>query len=455
DFLLRFGTSGGTRKSLIVGDQGKDRHLTHSALRAYLDSVPLGSGAIHVPDCVDPRLAMAYSFEHLREAVDSATNGHPFGEFVRERLGNLERPAIVGVSIMGPPQVFFALLVAAIAKELWPDVPVVAGGSHITILQRDISSDARYGECFDAFMPHHCERAFADVCIAAVRRQFSTGMPGVLMPGTDRFVAPTSGSFNYTPHFDDADLIPFGGKASTVPLQFTRSCPRDCPYCSYRAAEPPMRGDPQHVCDVDRALDAIKHFYQRGYRTFSFKDSLFLLPAMVALSKGLLARDLRVKWSATTFMLPDIASHADLLCDAGLQTLEFGIESIHPHVQRLIGKSLPATLVQEVATELTDTGIGTVLNLIYGFPTETYADAERQLDWIRQLEERIGGLLTASHNMLEINRGAPYAALRGAQVGIKSTGIAPWAFSYAWNAPSWRTSFKPILSRHLAEELHG
>lgn len=454
-FLRRFGKAGEARNSRFIGDQDKDRHLTHTALKAYLQLVPLGAGAIHVPNCVDPRLAVAYPLQGLYEAVDGASSRHPFGDFVLERLRQLERPGIVGVSVMGPPQVFFALLVARKAKELWPGVPFVAGGSHITILQRDISTDKRYGKFIDAFMPHHCEGAFADVCHAAVGGQFNANIPGVLVPGASKLVAPTPGAFNYVPYFDDEDLTPYGGKASTVPLQFTRSCPRDCPYCSYRAAEPPLRGDPQHVCDVERALDAIERFYRRGYRTFSFKDSLFLLPAMVALAKGLIARGLRVKWSATTFMVPEIVTHRDLLRDAGLQTLEFGIESIHPHIQRLIGKNLPADKVAEVASELTDAGIGTVLNLIYGFPTETLADAERQLEWLRQLESRRGGLVTASHNMLEINRGAPYAGQRGIEIGIERTGIAPWAFSYAWNAPSWRTAFKVVLDRHLTENFHG
>lgn len=455
-FLRRFGASGHTRESRLVGDQDKDRRLTHTAREAFLELLPLSGHPIHVPDCVDPKLAMAYSFQQLRTAVEQAMQpGQALGDFVRGELGQFEVPAIVGISLMGPPQVFFSLLVAAISKELWPQVPVVAGGSHVTILQPQIASNSEYGRYVDAFLPHHCEGAFALACKQAASGDLRLAGPGILVAGDGGQVVPTAGPFNYLPHFDDDDLIHYGSLSATIPLQFTRSCPKSCPYCSYRAAEPQLPGDPQHACEVDRALDAIQHFYARGYRKFSFKDSLFLVRPMAALARGILARRLNIEWAATTLMKPEIASHAGLLHQSGLRTLEFGVESIHPQIQRIIGKSLPLSSVEQTVATLTAAGIGAVLNLIYGFPSETREQAESQLQWFRDREQEHDGLLSASHNLLEINRGAPFSGRRGAEVGIECQGIAPWAFSHAWNAPPWRAAFKETLQEHLMEKADG
>lgn len=455
-FLHRFGTCGPASTGRLVGDQDKDRALTHSAREAYLALFPKDTATACVPDCVDPRLGMCFSFEALHAAVEkAAAASHPFGQFLRSELGRCDQPALLGISIMGAPQVLFALMVSIVARELWPDTRIVAGGSHVTILQREIAGAAEYGRYVDAFLPHHCEAAFAALLKGFGKNELDFRRPGVVVAGEGGAVSATGGQFNYLPEFEDRDLAAYGGKAATIPLQFTRSCPKNCPYCSYRAAEPPLPGDPQQHCDVSRALDAIEHFSRRGYTRFSFKDSLFLQPALVAVAKGLLARGIEAKWSATTLLTPGLLKEAELLCRSGLQTLEFGVETIHAHVQRTIGKSIPPLTTALVSERFTQLGAGVVLNMIYGFPGESLDDAMGQVRWFQDLQERCGTLLVGSHNLLEVNRGAPFAGRAGSQAGIKLSGIAPWAFSFVWNAPAWRENFQSVLHATLGEVCHA
>jgi hypothetical protein len=54
--------------------------------------------------------------------------------------------------------------------------------------------------------------------------------------------------------------------------------------------------------------------------------------------------------------------------------------------------------------------------------------------------------------MLEINRASPLAR-DGSKFGVELAGIAPWAFSFAWNAPLWRSEFALELERAIMPKL--
>lgn len=74
------------------------------------------------------------------------------GLWIEKRLGEQERPDLVGVSVLFGGQVYWALAASLVAKRLWPDVPVVWGGAHVTAISESISTDARFGRHVDGFV---------------------------------------------------------------------------------------------------------------------------------------------------------------------------------------------------------------------------------------------------------------------------------------------------------------
>ncbi|WBB81005.1 hypothetical protein O7606_06385 [Micromonospora sp. WMMD882] len=85
-----------------------------------------------------------------------------------------------------------------------------------------------------------------------------------------------------------------------------------------------------------------------------------------------------------------------------------------------------------------------VVNLIFGFPGESEQDAQTQLAWLLRLRDTAPpGRVDCSLNLLEMVRGAPMVA--HPPPGVELSGVAPWAFSYAWNAPAWRRGFAARL----------
>lgn len=69
----------------------------------------------------------------------------PEGAWVESVLRAEPEPRVVGLSILYSGQVVWALAVAIVARRLWPQALVVAGGPHVTALAPEIAADARYG----------------------------------------------------------------------------------------------------------------------------------------------------------------------------------------------------------------------------------------------------------------------------------------------------------------------
>lgn len=447
-FLFNHGTSAirsGERRDALLGDQDKNRELTHWA-REQVKDASAPSAATHVPCGVHAGLGACMDHREMQRLVELvADSSHTLGARVLAPLRALESaPMAVGVSIMGPPQVLFALAAAKVAKAKWPDVPVIAGGSHITLLADNIAVDPQYGRWIDHFMPGHCEHD-----LSALLDDLRVGGNVSNSPGVVGGVAPSEYSgFDYFPEFSDEWLSLYGGREATIPLQFSRGCRLRCRMCTYPAAEPLLlHNAAQREFRALEAVDTLSQLREAGFRRLSIKDSLFEVSWMEQLAGAILSRKLDLSWSATTRIDQGVVSKVAGLRRSGLRTLEFGVESIHPEMQGIVGKKHSIGQIETVVRACASADVAVVLNLIYGFPGESRAMAEAQLDWFLRLRKRYGRLIQGSHNLLEINRKAPLAdPTTGATFGVRMGGVAPWAFSYEWNAPEWRQSFLGTLA---------
>lgn len=458
-YLNRFRSPGSIGSSDgRVGDQDKDRRLTHAARDHFVSTNPLMDQAtLHVPCSADPVLGMHFGFDAIDRAVDVAAVPTSFWrDFVQAELFDRVdcRPGVLGISIMGPSQVFVGLLVAKLARELWPGAPIVAGGSHVTLLIDAIASDSRYGVWIDRFLPGHCEHEFVQLVrtfqesgsLPAFGVVAGQGQNSELACKSPRAVMTIKGKsrhdvsgFELCPLILPEDLIDYSRDRVTLPMQLTRGCVFGrCTYCTYPAAEPVPTLEPdwnQAVCSIRTMVDAT------GVRRFSFKDSLFTPKNLRTLSDLLSDEGLGIKWSATTLLNARLTPGLlEIISKAGCRTLEVGLETTDHDGQEKFRKPLDMNMVEEVIASAAVAGIVMVLNQILGWPGQTRTSAARQVEWYSKMLKEWPDHVRASFNMLEINRGSPMAQ-DPAKFGLDLSGIAPWAFSYAWNAPAWRRCF--------------
>ena len=455
--LHRFKCDNSDSGSCVLGDQDKDRVATHAARDHFRAISPLAiEPTLHLPDCADPILGMHYSFESIARAVERACQ--PDSEHRRLVEKDLFAhyplpPPVLGLSIMGPPQVFMALVIARLAKLRWPITRIIAGGSHITLLADEIAADSRYGGDIDLFMPGHCEKPFIELVQYLLRTDSLPSSIGIragagrspsgigpITPSVRGRARVKTSEFEYTPGLDRQALLLYDPHRVTIPMQLTRGCAfGKCTYCTYPAVEPPVDIKP----DWPRAVSAIDRLiHTTGVRRFSFKDSLFTAKNLRAFTRELSEAGLDIEWSATTLLNATLtSSFLEDLYRYGCRTLEFGLETIDPDGQLLFEKKLDVAMCDRVISAASNAGIAVVINQILGWPGQTFASAERQLKWYEAKRAGQPDLIHASFNMLEINRASPMAT-EPAKYGIVLAGIAPWAFSFMWNAPLWRSSFQ-------------
>ncbi|MCL4743726.1 MAG: hypothetical protein KJZ54_16135, partial [Phycisphaerales bacterium] len=437
--LNRFKNQSSTQTTRVLGDQDKDRSATHAARDHVRAICPLATApTLHLPDSADPILGMHYSFESIESAVAAACEPtSEFWQLIEEDL--VARypvpPRVLGLSIMGPPQVFLALVIARLVKQRWPGTRVVAGGSHVTLLADDIAADSRYGGDIDLYMPGHCETQFVEL-VQHILRHGSLPLGVGLRagagrrPSCDKAIAPTvngrprifTSTFEYKPSLDRRALRLYDPQRVTLPMQLTRGCAfGQCSYCTYPAVEPSVDIEP----DWPRVTKVIAELIEAtGVRRFSFKDSLFTAKNLRTLARVLVDAELNIEWSATTLLNKTLTpDFLEALYCSGCRTLEFGLETIDPVGQRLFGKALDLAMCEQVISAGANAGIAVVINQILGWPGQTLASAESQMEWYESLRSQSPELVRASFNLLEINRASPMAT-DPAKYGIALAGIA-------------------------------
>ena len=128
-----------------------------------------------------------------------------------------------------------------------------------------------------------------------------------------------------------------------------------------------------------------------------------------------------------------------------------GIESIHNNYQRFLRKVQPFKIIESVISAILEAGITTVLNLIYGFPKQKEDTAIKQLECFLKLKKMYPSLVYGSHNMFEVNEGS-LLSIYPKRFAIEMKELGHWAFSYTWNAPSWRPNFLEEMNHLLSKE---
>ncbi|MBX3317759.1 MAG: cobalamin-dependent protein [Phycisphaeraceae bacterium] len=418
----------------LVGDHDRDtaalRRIEEAWLAEARDWLPSAPQTERVR--VDACSAAMYEFEEIEHAAQKlAASVH--GSWMERLLSEHARPSCVGVSIMFSGQVIWALATAIVANRIWPSVPVLAGGAHITALKDEIAADSRYGRHFDRFVFGYAETTFVDAV-----RSYSRGvvLPEECVKAGERCVRIARSDGNVAPEFEGLDH--YRRERTTLPAQFSRGCAYGkCRFCTYPAVE-----GAYHTLE-ESPVNAVIDLAAEIGGAVSFKDSLIVGKRLESLSRLIAGR---VQWSACTKLHPWLnAENLAAIRQNGCRTLELGVETFVGASQRFIGKVQTRELFESVLTDASQAGVGLVVNTITGFPFEAPDEAEREYEAIRSLVDRVGGgRCKVEHNRFELERRAPLATDRG----IRVTRSWPWSSLLDWEEaerPIGRGVSLPIL----------
>jgi radical SAM superfamily enzyme YgiQ (UPF0313 family) len=286
--------------------------------------------------------------------------------------------------------------IAAIAKEIFPNVPLVVGGPYATSQPADVMKDGN----IDIAVVGEGERSGLSVFNALQSKQDLANIPGIHFRRNGQVIATAPAEY-----ITDLDEIPFpawdlldlnkyfnyeGEKRSTmnqhqwkkrvVGIFTTRGCPYLCAYCHN------LFGKKLRYRSVDNVIGEMRLLKEKfGIEEIEILDDIFNLDVERAkeIFRKIIAEKLRFKLSFPNGLRSDRMDEEflDLLKAGGAYRLVFAIESGSPRIQKLIKKNVKLDIAQRNIDLAAKRNFSLGGFFMLGFPTETEEEAWQTIDF--------------------------------------------------------------------------
>jgi len=252
------------------------------------------------------------------------------------------RPRLVAFSVLTTSSSRAKHLIAMI-KNRFPDIILVAGGIHATVLPQDLLSAG-----VDYVVRGEGEATMLELAHALLDNKPTDEIPGLayidgrqakthVQGDSLRLFQPSTPSFIETPKrsvlvdldtlpFPARDLVPIRNYGQAGAICSSRGCPYSCSFCSSLLSS----GHSYRLRSIAKTIEEMDDIHDRfGIDRFQFLDDNFTAnpDRAKSLAKSLLSR--RYVWSCqTTIMeLADRLDILDLMFEAGCREIYFGLET--------------------------------------------------------------------------------------------------------------------------------
>jgi ribosomal peptide maturation radical SAM protein 1 len=280
----------------------------------------------------------------------------------------------------------FAL--AARIKARYPQVCTLFGGANF---DGEMGVElVRSVRCIDYAIGGEADVAFPEFLTALVEGHDPAEVPGVISRNGDSVSSRPRPPFekldelpapDYDEFFERADSLGLLDKGSRgdvyLPFESARGCwwgqKHHCTFCGLNGGNMAFRAK-----SPERVLDELADLSRR-YRTFKFEavDNILSMSYLETLLPRIASEGFHYRlFYETKANLR--REQIRLLSEAGVRSLQPGIESLSSHVLTLMRKGVTAAHNVNVLRWAAYYDICVVWNLIWGFPGETVADYEQQ-----------------------------------------------------------------------------
>jgi radical SAM superfamily enzyme YgiQ (UPF0313 family) len=349
---------------------------------------------------IGPPLSLLSLASPLREAgfevriIDGALQ-HDYLDRIEKEIQDC---LCFGVSLLTGPMIATAIAVSRHVKRLRPDLPVIFGGWHPSLLPAQTLRE----DYVDAVVLHQGELTLLEI---AQRLASGGGLDfiagcwfkraGQICQNPDR--PSVSLSKLPAPAYDLVDFDAYEAMSGerTLPYATSVGCPYDCSYCT----DAVFYNRRFNAYDGRRVAEEMAEL-TRAYRLkkIALVDSNFLVNTRRAaeIARGLIASGTRVEWTfqASTDLLcrmPD--ADVEALAESGVSHIGFGTESASEGVLLKMNKRHQHVAdMYEAARKCRNAGIRITYNLIFGYPGETEADRGVTLRVMSEIGDRFANV---------------------------------------------------------------
>jgi anaerobic magnesium-protoporphyrin IX monomethyl ester cyclase len=314
------------------------------------------------------------------------------------------KPDLIGFSVHYSGRFHPAIEVCKMIKNDYPQIQIVIGGIHPTIFPKKILDEY---DCVDFILQGESEESLVALvdnvdkkvndyekvdglayridgrAIVNKKINFIDNLDKIPFPDYDLVDVEKY-------YFDTSNWINPKGLAINLSLYIltSRSCPRQCTYCSMFIAHGPK----YRMRSADNIISEIEYLYHRyNQRYFSFMDDNFTLnkKRTIEICSGILAKGLDIQFDTPNGLELNTLDEEiiDVLVETGLVKTCLAIESGSPEIRKSINKRLTQEKIFSIFNTVKKySELSYNVFFIIGFPNETHQTLEETYQLIKQLE---------------------------------------------------------------------
>lgn len=321
------------------------------------------------------------------------------------------KPKIIGLSIATNEQIIQALSIAQMVKNNMTDIHITAGGSYLSYLDRHEIKKLIELNVFDSIVMHEGEIPLEILINTIKGKKNLKDVPNLIYKEKDKIiynpiVKPLALTDLPVPDYEAMPSLLTSGRSLSVYV--SRGCYwGKCAYCSYT-----IPGEGRQSFSMKNSGNLLKElkYLSEKYKTKNFNLISESIPPVYAkeFSKMILNEGLTVELSIWARPEKQFTSElCSLMKKAGINIVTLGVESLNDKILKLMNKGITCEENLEAIRNMTKAGILVQINIIVGFPGETYEDALRTFKTLeKEFENKPIFRLVAG----------PFAILRGSLI---------------------------------------
>ena len=301
----------------------------------------------------------------------------------------------LGISVTYPDQLLPALAIARRWREMYPDSPIILGGSFVTRMAESFKTDIRWFELFDYLVLGDGEEALLALLRERGRPAKPEAIPNLCYrQATEIRRSNVTGrtSLGSLPvpmlEFQGIDLASYVAPFPVVALPISRGCYwGKCTFCNIsNQAEEPYRVRPvdKVVADIKVLQDVMRTRY------FDFCIDSYHPSGLAKLSKALIDAQVGIAWNAEVLLDPKFSNDClAVMAESGCRHLRFGFESANSSTLEVMRKRNIREVIDRILDDCSALDIKVSLMSIIGFPTETAAEAWNTIGYYLAKSDKI------------------------------------------------------------------
>lgn len=304
------------------------------------------------------------------------------------------QPDLIGITATTPVYAN-ACDLAVFLKEKRPELPLVLGGVHATIVGRQAMEEC---QAFDYEVVGEGENTLVELMEALADGAGPAGIRGVIHREKGLIVEnpprPLESDLDSLPsparHLLDPDLfkhhLPGRGEIRYASLFTSRGCPFKCIFCSQHT----MYGRRMRWHGLDRVMDELEYIVkEQGIDHVIIMDETLTLNhrRTMEFCQAIHDRGLKFTWEGWTRANTVDEELLRTMKAAGLVRLSFGIESGDPEILKVIKKEVTLDDLRQAYRIAGKVGIEMRGSAMLGHPHETKATAWRTIRFCRSIRE--------------------------------------------------------------------